>query len=94
MTQAEFLKRFARKVKRERSKWHLLDYVCLRGPRGCCPLTYVSGTRGIEVDAAVNKLGISYENAWKIAEAADSAGFGAPSRLSRKLLKAAGVGNH
>lgn len=93
----EFINAFRRKVEKEGSKWTLECGLLRLGKHPLpdqhsrhCPLTYVAGTFPLGTSLAAKTLGVTYEDAQRIANAAD---YDTPQgqALRRSLIEAAGL---
>lgn len=92
MTLAQFVARFARKVKREKTEWILSHTGCLRGGGGHCPISFTANraTLTTERDNGLPLLGLTGYRSREIIKAADCMTGHSP-RLRAQLLKAAGL---
>jgi hypothetical protein len=96
MTLKQFERKFAQKVKRERSRWDIgRGFGSLRTvsnhPRylGHCPLTYMVQDQSMTVGTCAERLGLRLSTARRIADAADHGD--SLDGLRTRLLRAAGV---
>jgi hypothetical protein len=98
MTVDQFVKRFARKVRREkvtftakRAEVALPDSIRLETKAGRhCPLSWVANVEPCAITASAQKLRLSQKQADRIATAADQVRPGT-IRLRKRLLAAAGL---
>lgn len=95
MTLEEFLRKFERKVRRDRSQWVVHEHTGSLRSRtvgawgGDCPLTYLTKMADSTVGTCAERLGLRLATARRIADAADAGN--SSDGLRTRLLRAAHV---